>query len=645
MEKLKMSRVEMGKAGKLYVFILATLMLIIAIIGCMIVLSSPVPHALASSSSDAEPATSGDAGISCYVQPDSHSVLASSQKWVCRNSNDEDALWNTAATFGLQNSSASRHHPTFPFGSAIPFLFVLSVLLTKFGVDLFCRLAPRLGLVDNPDDNRKLHSVPIPVGGGSVIFCVTFLTLLVLAVLFGFSMSLPLLTFKTLFPLSVAATILVGVGLIDDKLGMSGKTKLIFQILVSTIVISFADAYSEVTAFGTTFELGHLFYPLGIIWLIGMINSVNLLDGADGVATMVGFLLTATAGIIALVQGYTMLFFVALVFSGSLLGFFLCNRPPAKVYLGDTGSMLIGLVAGILLLRACVTEGTSICIVPPLAVALIPILDSLFAIMRRINSGRSIFAADRGHIHHRLQEKFGKGYLVLGILALSILPGCLAAIVSIVFANDWIPLFVSLGVIGVAAVTGIFGREEISFLILRIVNRYKKRFDVSSYENCGEVFHFQGNGPWQSLWDDFVPSLKGMGCIKAHLDINMPFLHEDYSSEWENMELREKPEIHLMCSLPLVYEEKSIGRLNITFDSRASSPLTLLHQTCELSNLCVKYIGDYIQQKEQEAACPKLDGQRNTHLMGMGWQTGITQVENEMEYTNENEEKLSAGVS
>jgi UDP-GlcNAc:undecaprenyl-phosphate GlcNAc-1-phosphate transferase len=484
-------------------------------------------------------------------------------------------------------------------------VFALTALLTKLCVDIFCQFALRIQLVDKPDINRKLHGTPIPVGGGVVIFGVTFLAILGMALIRGHFIPSPVFAVHMLIPLFIAASILVGVGMIDDKWGMSGKKKLLFQILASSIVIFYAEAYSEVAAFGMTFHLEHLFYPLGILWLVGMINSINLLDGADGVAATTGFLMSVTAGIIAWMSGYTVLFFVATIFSGSLLGFFLCNRPPAKVYLGDTGSMLIGLFAAVLLMRTCTTRDFTINVVPPLAIALIPVLDSIFAVIRRINSGRSIFTPDRGHVHHRLQEKFGKGYRVLGILSLLILPGCVAAIVGIISSNDWIPLSVALGLLGIAAATGIFGREELKLLVLRVVNRFKKHFRTKSYDSSGEVFHFQGNGPWQALWEDFIPSLKGLGCIQAHLDINMPFLHEDFSSEWKNLDLRGQTVIPLQCSLPLICDERQIGKLSITFDNSTGTTIHLLHQAYELSDICTKYIGDYININSAIPAKPQ----------------------------------------
>ena len=502
------------------------------------------------------------------------------------------------------------------FGTAVT-IFAVVALLTKLCVDVYCQWAPRLGLVDKPDVSRKLHEKPVPVGGGIVIFCVTSLMIFGIALLLARSTDHPLLAVNALFPLLFAATILVGVGLLDDKRGMSGKTKLSFQILVASIVIFHAGAYSEVVAFGMTFHLGHLFYPLGIFWLVGMMNSVNLLDGADGVATTAGFFMTVTAGIIALIHGYTLLFLVALIFSAALSGFFLCNRPPAKVYLGDTGSMLIGFLAGVLLMRACATENFAINIVPPLAVALIPVLDSVFAVMRRINSGRSIFTPDRGHIHHRLQEKFGKGYRVLGILSLLMLPGCVAAIAGVAWSNDWIPLFAVMLLVVIAAVTRVFGREELKLVVHRMANRFKKRFHVKSYNsNSGEVFHFQGTGPWRELWEDFISTLKVMGCVKAHLDINMPFMHEDYSSDWENPDLQGKTVIPLSCSLPLTFEKRQIGKLSITFDNGVGTAMDLLQQANELNAICAKYIDDFIQKKNDSETPPAFREQEEKREQG-----------------------------
>jgi UDP-N-acetylmuramyl pentapeptide phosphotransferase/UDP-N-acetylglucosamine-1-phosphate transferase len=482
---------------------------------------------------------------------------------------------------------------------------------------VYCPLAVKFDLLDKPDENRKLQNGAIPVAGGVVIFCVTFVLAALLATVFSPPPPTSLLTRNTLLPLFFSCSLIVAVGLIDDSKGMKGKTKLLFQIVAASIVISFAGAYSKISLFGTVFDLGHFFYPIGVLWLIGMVNSVNLLDGADGVATTVGFVMSVTAGILALLNGYIVLFVAAIIFSGSLLGFFAVNRPPAKVYLGDTGSMLIGFVVAVLLLRACATDRFVIHAVPPMAVALIPILDSCFAVIRRKNSGRSIFAPDRGHIHHRLLNKVGPGYKPLGILALLTLPGCAGAIAGMYWNNDWLPLIAILCTISLAAWTGLFGREELYLIVNRIVNRLRKRIRHKEYEKSGEVFHFQGQAPWQSLWEDLISTLRKSGCVKAHLDISIPFLHEDFSSDWENMDYRDKEEVYLKCTLPLDYRKQNVGKLKLAFSVQKMSNSSVLYETSELSELCMKYIVDYIklhQGKTLPSSKPHFIGSRKRKL-------------------------------
>ena len=478
-------------------------------------------------------------------------------------------------------------------------LFALVALVTKYGVEIYCIFAPKFGLVDKPDQQRKIHKQAVPVGGGVVIFLM-FVLFSLLASFFPLDVPTNVDVIRRIFlPVCIASLILVCVGLVDDRFGMKGKVKLAFQVLAASILIACAREYSQIILFGYVFDLGHLFYPLGVIWLVGMINAINLLDGADGVASTTGFCMTITIACLASINGHVGLFYIAIAFSGVIFGFFLCNRPPARVYLGDTGSMFIGFTVGILLLRVSVVGNRDIYVISPLAVALIPILDSVFAIVRRKNSGRGIFSPDRGHIHHRLLIKFGKNYETLGILILLILPGCIAAIAGTYFRNDWIPALTCIVVVVAAAITGIFGREELKIIIHRVANRFRKRLQRDKYDQTGEVFHFQGNGPWELLWGDFIPALKRFHCVRAHLDINMPFLHEDYSSEWENMELHNKSKFNLSCSVPLVCESQKVGMLNMTFDTCLISNVEALQIVTDMSDFCVKYIADYINQKIQ----------------------------------------------
>jgi UDP-GlcNAc:undecaprenyl-phosphate GlcNAc-1-phosphate transferase len=484
-------------------------------------------------------------------------------------------------------------------------IFAICVLLTKLGVDVFCKLAARFGLVDKPDANRRLQKKPVPVGGGVVIFLTSLITLAGISLFAPESIS-PLLfaSPKILFPLFVAAAFLVGVGLADDKWELGGRVKLLSQIAVATIVIAFANNFTTISLLGMHVDLGHMFYPLGILWLVGIINAVNFLDGADGVAVTTGLFMTVVAGIFAFITGQTTLFIISLVFSGALVGFLFCNFPPAKVYLGDTGSMLIGLVVGVLLLRSCTVENRVMFVLPPLAIAMIPIFDTCLSFFRRMSSGRGLFSPDRAHIHHRLLVAFQSNKKILGCLGAIFLGSGILASLGMVYRNDGFPLVAVVGVPVVLIVTGLFGKEEMKILLGRFHLLWKKRWHKRNDRITSREFRYQGNGPWDELWQDLSSSLRGVRCLNAHLDINIPFLHESYVSRLDNHTTHTRNSVLFSCAIPLHYESRDVGTLEVSFRvDRHTDNAMIFHFANELGDICVKYITDFIQsQKHTEPA-------------------------------------------
>lgn len=474
-----------------------------------------------------------------------------------------------------------------------------AMIVTLAAVFPFRALAERIGMVDRPDNIRKLHKKAVPVGGGVVIFAV--LTIVICLLLhcreeIGFGLGI---SPKLLLPLLIVSPFIVGIGLIDDKRGMSGKTKLLCQIIAASIIIGFAKYYSEITYFGIELNLHHLFYPLAVFWIIGMINSINLLDGADGVAVTVSFFMSlATAGI-AYVNGHAGIALISLGLAGCLLGFFFHNRPTAKIYLGDTGSMFIGMALGTLMLRASVESDRVISICGPLAIVLIPMTDSFFAVIRRVNSGRTIFSPDRGHIHHLLSMKVSSSaYRVLLVLSLLVLPGCIAAVVGAYYQNDLIPVAVSLGVLSIAIATDLFGRRELFILFGRIKGRFRKQFHKSKYMlKNGEVYHIQGIGPWRKIWNQLVPLLNEYPCKRIQLDINIPNHNEDFFGEWENVAMHgENRPLH--CTVTMVVQEQRVGTLRLYFEDKNNSRDKIFELIAMLSEICELSISQYLKAGE-----------------------------------------------
>ncbi len=488
------------------------------------------------------------------------------------------------------------------FETTAAWIFVGTFVATLTIVFPFRSLASRIGMLDRPDRLRKLQKQAIPVGGGIVIFLV--MTVLMSLLIYykdqiGFKLRL---SSQLLLPFLVVSPLIILLGLIDDKWGINGKMKLLIQIFVSTVVIGFAKYYSIVSYFGVELNLHHLFYPLAILWIIALINAINLLDGADGVAVTVAFIMSIATTCIAYINGHLGIALISLGLAGSLAGFFWHNKPTARVYLGDTGSMFIGMTLAILMLRASIESERTISVCGPLAIVLIPAVDSIFAIIRRFNSGRTIFSPDRGHIHHLLSIKMASPYRVLLTLSLLVLPGCLAAVLGTYYRNDFIPLAVAVVVLFVVLGTDLFGRRELIVLVGRIRAKLRKAFHPQKYmRKNGEIYQIQGSGPWQALWAEILLVLKNKPCRHLRLDISIPALNEEFFSEWENLEQHRGSSTPTFdCRIPFMIEGRRVGTLRIMFEATPDSFVWNQAALAEISAICNEFFRKFFDQFSEQ---------------------------------------------
>lgn len=288
--------------------------------------------------------------------------------------------------------------------------FIISLTLTSF----FIYLSPRLGFYDLPGD-RKIHQVPIPYGGGIAIFITIYLLLFLgwLAVHLLSSKDLPhvmqyhlkgLLNSKVttqLIGILLGGGIVFATGLIDDIRGLSPRVKLLTGFLAASIVIGTGTI---ITAFVPWAPLN---WFITAVWIVGISNAFNLLDNMDGLCSGVAIIASAILMIIGLQAGEIFVTAFIILFLGAVCGFWIYNYNPAKIFLGDSGSLLIGYFLSILTILPTFYDGhqanaKTISIILPLIILAIPIFDTLSVIFIRLKNKKSIFQGDKNHFSHRL---------------------------------------------------------------------------------------------------------------------------------------------------------------------------------------------------------------------------------------------------
>lgn len=331
--------------------------------------------------------------------------------------------------------------------------------------------ARRWGIVDKPDGRRKLHGRPVPLWGGLAVYAATVLGLL--AMRFGAPLSEEFTELCTAWMLAAGFVCLVGC--IDDRFDMPARMKLLLQTVAILPIILMGYYVDRIVAFGYPIELGWLGVPLTIFWLLGCINALNLIDGMDGLASIVGLSTAAMLGVIAVSEGHPDVAAMAFILAASLAGFLVYNLPPASIFLGDSGSMVIGLSIGLLGIQGTLKTSATLAITAPVVVMTLPMLDSFAAIVRRRLTGRGFDVPDRKHIHHRLLERGWTPWQVLYLLgAICLTMGC-AATAATIFRLDALAWIAAITLVVLLIRLRLFGHHEFALVklaVLRAIRAY-----------------------------------------------------------------------------------------------------------------------------------------------------------------------------
>lgn len=326
--------------------------------------------------------------------------------------------------------------------------FITALFLSLLFTPIVGSLAIRFNALDKPS-GRKIHRKEVPLWGGLAIFAGIFGTVFILRnantdfrTLLYDNSAYVLRLFEGI---TVGAIVITVLGVVDDLKGVAPTTKLLGQIIAAMIVIQYGI---RIKGFSLPFISSYFEMPLymgiavTVLWILIFINSINLIDGIDGLSTGVMAIATAVFFVITLhqinVQNEPMVVdrlklaaVISVVLCGSCIGFLKFNFPPGKIFLGDSGSLLLGFMAGVITITGILKIAAAFTMIVPLIIFGFPIVDACFSFVRRIFKKKSFMDADKDHLHHRLlyrrgwsvRKVVGTVYaitLVLGIIAILI---------------------------------------------------------------------------------------------------------------------------------------------------------------------------------------------------------------------------------
>ena len=310
---------------------------------------------------------------------------------------------------------------------------------------LVIRLATRVGAVDRPNERKVSRRTRMPLLGGLAVATGCLCGLLVAA----WSIELPELPGR-LLGFGMGAFVLIAAGAWDDRFELRPVAKLAFQLIAAAIAIQAGfrvDLFSSLVTQKTAEVPVWLLWPVSLLWIVGVTNAMNLIDGLDGLSAGIGAIIAGTLTIICWQSGQWVGVIIGVALFGALIGYLPFNFPPARIFLGDTGSLMIGFGLAVIALEGYRKTALLAFVVPLLALA-IPLLDTALSIVRRLRSGRGVFSADRLHMHHRLLHR--EGSHKNAVLMLYFLTGCFCMIaVSFSQLEGWVAFLYLFAVVGV----------------------------------------------------------------------------------------------------------------------------------------------------------------------------------------------------
>ena len=339
--------------------------------------------------------------------------------------------------------------------------FSIALIVTWSVTPLVKALSKKLGSIDHPGDanSRKRHKAPTPLLGG-------------LAIYLGFcaASTICFTVDSQLIGILLGAGIALTTGMLDDRFGLKPNQKLLGQFLAAAVTVYFGIEVSFLSnPFGGMMSLGILTIPFTIIWLVALMNTINLIDGLDGLAAGIAAISSLIISIVAIATHQYAAAGIAIALLGASLGFLKYNFAPAQIFMGDSGSMVLGYILGVASIIGVFKSTLTLSVIIPVLAVGLPISDTIFAIIRRAKNKEKIFAADAKHIHHRLIDQgFTTKQTVWICYGLSLLLGGAAFAMSLVSGFTAQMLFIGFLILSICCSIIIRRKYQSVFSFLKV---------------------------------------------------------------------------------------------------------------------------------------------------------------------------------
>ncbi len=440
----------------------------------------------------------------------------------------------------------------------------LGALISTIVVKFVCL---KYNIVDTPDGFRKVHEKPIPLCGGFAVFLGFILPVLLLYVFFRDHSLFDELKKKETqvmtFFLGACITMLMGAA--DDIWHLRPRYKILFQLIAATFAYYGGLKIDAVTIpfIGESLDVAWLSFPLTIFWFLGCINAINLLDGLDGLASGIGLFASLTMLVVSFIFSHQLPMFLGACLVGSILGFLIFNFNPASIFLGDTGSMLIGyLVAGLGILSSYKSEAAVALMIPFIALGL-PIFDTMLAILRRWSQKLPISSADKKHIHHILLSMgLSHRNVVLILYGLCLLFSSIAILMA--FSQNVLGV-VFLVAIGIGTFVGVrvFGMLDFSQLRHRLQYSHQERKKNSRSAVAVEkaIQMMESADTAEAVWQCSFEALEVLDFDHAAIIISVK--NKEHTFKWKNARPHNEGFDKWSLFLNLHDGERVIGELEV----------------------------------------------------------------------------------